>query len=163
LVQRKRLLEFGDTFGRVVCKDVDDAQSQVGTAKSGAIDRALVEAASAAANRAVRSSVRKLPPIKQSTSAVPTSASTFPGSRAKARPKKPCACPKFPLFTLALPRKYKSIVSGCIGSEKNQIRAERHWDRRGRLPRAKNQKAAPANCLNCSAPHRQRCSRVQRP
>ena len=32
-VQRQRLLAFGDAFGRTVCKDVDDAQSQVGHGK----------------------------------------------------------------------------------------------------------------------------------
>ncbi len=39
--------------------------------------------------------MRKLEPIDRSTKAARTSASTFPGSSAKARSKKPCACVKF--------------------------------------------------------------------
>jgi hypothetical protein len=70
----------------------------------GARDTALIAAASAAAKRAVGTSVKKLAAIEASTSAAPHNASTFPGSSAKHAQKNPAR------VTSIL------VLSPCLGS-----------------------------------------------
>ena len=111
-------------LARAVCRDLNSAQKHVGPRVLRSKDRALIEAVSAAAKRA-DGRRRQRGANCRINSAAPTSASMFSGSSARARSKKPRACAMFsgvgPLFTQALPWKYKSIASGC--SERSARRA----------------------------------------
>ena len=95
-IQRQRLLTFSNALRRAVCENYGHAQIIWARACCGAMDRALINAASAAARYAARSSVSEAmaaPSLK--SFAMPTIASILPGSSAKARSKKPRACVKY--------------------------------------------------------------------
>jgi hypothetical protein len=84
-VQYQGLLAFSNTFYAVGCNlDLPDTRAD---ACCGARDRALVKAISAATKGGTRSSVKKLVAVIILTLAIPTSASIFLGSSAKARSK----------------------------------------------------------------------------
>src|SRR6267378_3648558 len=95
------------------------------------MDRTLIKVASAAARRAAPSPVEKLAPLLRSINATPTNASILPGSRAKARSKKPSACAMCslvsPLCMRAMPWKYKSIASGCSERSARHASAAISW------------------------------------
>jgi hypothetical protein len=63
---------------------LDDAQEQMGSALSGAMESAAVKLSSATASRAIRSSVRKVSAIWISAEARPIGANTLAGSSAAA-------------------------------------------------------------------------------
>src|SRR5438128_10682259 len=95
----------------------------------GAWDSALVKDASAAANCAIQSSRIRLAPIAALTRAEPTSASTLPGSSARARSKKACACVMYsavdPLFSKAQPWKYRTQAQAFF-DRALALRSEEH-------------------------------------
>ena len=130
-IQRQRPLAFSDALSCAFRKYLHGAQKRGPEACCGAMDKALIKAASAAAKALVRSSVDKVAPqLVERPRQTDHRLDIFGIERQGALEKTPRLRHVFgviPLFQQALPWKYKSIASGCSERSARRASASMSW------------------------------------